>query len=59
MTRQFTLTRSGKPVILDKVSWLNRQMLKTGVAHGCCSRHEAAGPCPCLSVRRLAPAGTF
>ena len=44
MRRQFTLTPAGKPIIPDKVSWLNSEMLKTRVAHGYCSRHEAAAP---------------
>jgi hypothetical protein len=32
MRRQFTLTPVGKPIIPDKVSWLNSEMLKTRVA---------------------------
>jgi integrase len=50
MRRQFTLTPAGKPIIPDKVSWLNSEMLKTRVAHGYCSRHEAAGPCPYANI---------
>jgi hypothetical protein len=46
MRRQFTLTPVGKPVIPDKMSWLNSEMLKTRVTHGYCSRHAAAGACP-------------
>lgn len=33
MRRQFTLTPVGKPIIPDKVSWLNSELLKTRVAH--------------------------
>ena len=33
MRRQFTLTPAGRPIIPDKVSWLNSEMLKTRVAH--------------------------
>nr|WP_231138015.1 tyrosine-type recombinase/integrase [Rhodococcus opacus] len=45
--RRFTLTPVGKPIIPDTVSWLGSEMLKTHVAHGYCSRHEAAGaPAP-------------
>jgi integrase len=40
MRRQFTLTPAGKPIIPDKVSWLNSEMLKTRVAHGYCSRRR-------------------
>ena len=50
MRRQFTLTPAGKPIIPDKVSWLTSEMLKTRVAHGYCSRHEAAGPCPYANI---------
>jgi hypothetical protein len=50
MRRQFTLTPAGKPIIPDKVTWLNSEMLKTRVAHGYCSRHEAAGACPYANI---------
>jgi hypothetical protein len=50
MRRQFTLTPAGKPIIPDKVSWLNSEMLKTRVAHGYCSRHETAGACPYANI---------
>jgi len=50
MRRQFTLTPAGKPIIPDKVAWLNSEMLKTRVAHGYCSRHEAAGACPYANI---------
>ena len=50
MRRQFTLTPAGKPIIPDKVTWLNSEMLKTRVAHGYCSRHQAAGACPYANI---------
>jgi len=50
MRRQFTLTPAGQPIIPDKVSWLSSEMLKTRVAHGYCSRHEAAGACPYANI---------
>jgi integrase len=50
MRRQFTLTPAGQPIIPDKVSWLNSEMLKTRLAHGYCSRHEAAGACPYANI---------
>jgi len=50
MRRQFTLTPAGKPIIPDKVTWLNSEMLKTRVAHGYCSRHETAGACPYANI---------
>nr|WP_281284636.1 site-specific integrase [Nonomuraea diastatica] len=50
MRRQFTLTPAGKPIVPDKMTWLNSEMLKTRVAHGYCSRHEAAGACPYANI---------
>lgn len=50
MRRQFTLTPAGRPIIPGKVSWLNTEMLKTRVAHGYCSPHQAAGPCPYANI---------
>src|SRR4029450_8354514 len=50
MRRQFTLTPAGKPIVPDKVTWLHSEMLKTRVAHGYCSRHEAAGACPYANI---------
>jgi integrase len=50
MRRQFTLTPAGKPIIPDRVTWLNSEMLKTRVAHGYCSRHQAADACPYANI---------
>jgi hypothetical protein len=50
MRRQFTLTPAGRPIIPDKISWLHSEMLKTRVAHGYCSRHQAAGACPYANI---------
>ena len=50
MRRQLTLTPAGKPIIPDKVNWLNSEMLKTRLAHGYCSRHETAGACPYANI---------
>jgi hypothetical protein len=50
MRRQFTLAPVGKPMVPDKVSWLSSEMLKTRVAHGYCSRHQAAGACPYANI---------
>jgi integrase len=50
MRRQFTLTPAGKPIIPDKVNWLHSEMLKTRVAHGYCSRHQAAAACPYANI---------
>ena len=50
MRRQLTLTPVGRPIMPDKVSWLASEMLKTRVAHGYCSRHEAPGACPYANI---------
>lgn len=50
MRRRFTLTPVGKPIVPDTVSWLGSEMLKPRVAHGYCSRHEAAGACPYANI---------
>ncbi|WP_345353531.1 site-specific integrase, partial [Rhodococcus olei] len=50
MRRQFTLTPVGKPIVPDTVRWIGSEMLKTRVAHGYCSRHEAAGACPYANI---------
>ncbi len=63
MRRQLTLTPVGRPIIPDKVSWLASEMLKTRVAHGYCSRHEAQGACSyaniCETCDNYTPAPEF
>lgn len=39
-----------RPVLPSKVDWLRGEMLKTRVAHGYCSRHLAADPCPYANI---------
>lgn len=34
----------------DRIEWLHSEMIKTRVAHGYCSRHLAAGPCPYSNI---------
>jgi len=50
MRRQLTLTPVGRPIVPDKVAWLNSEMIKTRVAHGYCSRHETAGACSYANI---------
>jgi Phage integrase family len=50
MRRHLTLTPIGRPIVPDNVSWLAGEMLKTRVAHGYCSRHEAQGACPYANI---------
>lgn len=40
----------GKPLIPDRVEWLNSEMLKTRVAHGFCARELAAEACPYANI---------
>jgi hypothetical protein len=47
----------------DRIDWLHSEMIKTRVAHGYCSRHPAAGPCPysniCEQCDNFAPGHEF
>lgn len=40
----------GAPVIPDRVEWLHSELLKTRLAHGYCSRPQAAGACPYANI---------
>ncbi len=40
----------GAPVIPDRIEWLHAEMLKTRLAHGYCSRPQAAGACPYADI---------
>lgn len=44
----------GKPMVPDRVQWLNAEVLKTRVAHGFCSRELAAEACPTPTSARPA-----
>ena len=63
MRRQLTLTPVGRPIVPDKVAWLASEMLKTRIAHGYCSRHQAQGACPyaniCETCENFTPATEF
>lgn len=63
LRQQLTLTPIGKPIIPNKVAWLGGEMLKTRLAHGYCSRHQAAGACSyaniCESCDSFATAPAF
>jgi hypothetical protein len=41
---------AGRPVVPDRVVWLNSEMIKTRIAHGYCSRHLAAEACPYANI---------
>jgi len=48
--RQLPLVVADRPVVPDRISWLNAEMLKTRVAHGYCSRHLAAQACAYANI---------
>jgi len=48
--RPLPLIVAGRPVVPDRVAWLNSEMIKTRVAHGYCSRHLAAEACPYANI---------
>lgn len=50
LRRQLTLTPVGRPIVPDKVTWLSSEMLKTRLAHGYCSRHQAQGACEYANI---------
>lgn len=50
-------TRQALPIVIgdrtavpDRVEWLRGELLKTRVAHGYCSRHQAAEACPYANI---------
>ena len=53
----------GKPMVPDRVQWLNSEVLKTRVAHGFCSRELAAEACAyaniCETCENFLPATEF
>ena len=53
----------GKPMVPDRVQWLNAEVLKTRVAHGFCSRELAAEACAyaylCATCDNYLPATDF
>lgn len=50
-SRQPTLVADHRgSVLLDKVSWLHAEMLKTRLAAGWCSRHPVAGACTYANI---------
>lgn len=39
-----------RPIIPDKITWLNAEMIKTRLGTGYCTRHQAAGPCDYANI---------
>jgi hypothetical protein len=48
--RLLPIVVAGRPVVPDRVAWLDSEMIKTRVAHGYCSRHLAAEACPYANI---------
>jgi site-specific recombinase XerD len=48
--RPLPIVVAGRPVVPDRVAWLDSEMIKTRVAHGYCSRHLAAEACPYANI---------
>jgi len=39
-----------RPIIPDRITWLNTEMIKTRLGTGYCTRHHAAGPCDYANI---------
>lgn len=48
--RPLPIIVADRPVVPDRIAWLNSEMIKTRVAHGYCSRHLAAEACPYANI---------
>jgi hypothetical protein len=44
------ITSDIAPAVTDRVQWLHSEMLKTRLAHGFCTRSQAAGPCAYANI---------
>jgi len=44
--KMLPITPAGKPSVPAKIDWIASEFLKTRLASGYCSRHQAAGACP-------------
>jgi site-specific recombinase XerD len=49
-TRTRLIAGPGGHFVPDRIEWLHAEMIKTRVAHGYCSRHLSAGPCPYSNI---------
>ncbi len=48
-TTRFVAGPTGQ-FVPDHIDWLHSEMIKTRVAHGCCSRHLTAGACSYANI---------
>jgi integrase len=51
LRRRIPIAPAGRPPVApEREQWLHSEMLKTRVAHGYCSRDQAAGACPYANI---------
>ncbi|MDZ4248468.1 MAG: tyrosine-type recombinase/integrase [Candidatus Nanopelagicales bacterium] len=60
---QLAISAPRRAMVPDKITWLNSEMIKTRLASGYCTRHEAAGACAyaniCETCDNFTPATEF
>ena len=60
---QLPIAAPARPIIPDRITWLNAEMIKTRLGTGYCARHHAAGPCDyaniCETCDNFTPAPEF
>jgi integrase len=60
---QIALAPPTRPIVPDKIAWLNSEMIKTRLANGYCTRHQTAGACDyaniCETCQNFTPAQEF
>jgi site-specific recombinase XerD len=47
---QLPIAPPARPIVPDRITWLNTEMIKTRLGTGYCARHHAAGPCDYANI---------
>jgi site-specific recombinase XerD len=47
---QLPIAPPARPIVPDRITWLNTEMIKTRLGTGYCARHQAAGPCDYANI---------
>lgn len=47
---QLPIAAPARPIVPDRIAWLNTEMIKTRLGTGYCARHNAAGPCDYANI---------
>ncbi len=47
---QLPIAAPARPIVPDRITWLNTEMIKTRLGTGYCARHQAAGPCDYANI---------